>query len=105
MKLIGEVGGVDLAVLPIGDNFTMGPDDAVTAAQFVKAKHVLPSHYNTFPVIEVDARGLCQETAARDRHRLYGARRRRKPGSVRSACQILASMASIPKLNCSSPPI
>ncbi len=38
MKLIGEAGGVDLALLPIGDNFTMGPDDAVTAAQFVKAK-------------------------------------------------------------------
>jgi L-ascorbate metabolism protein UlaG (beta-lactamase superfamily) len=47
MKLIGEAGGVDLAVLPIGDNFTMGPDDAVLAAQWVKAKHVLPVHYNT----------------------------------------------------------
>ncbi len=54
MKLIGEAGGVDLALLPIGDNFTMGPDDAVQAAQFVKAKHVIPIHYNTFPVIEQD---------------------------------------------------
>ena len=54
MKLIGEAGGVDLAVLPIGDNFTMGPDDAVVAAQFVQAKHVLPVHYNTFPPIELD---------------------------------------------------
>jgi L-ascorbate metabolism protein UlaG (beta-lactamase superfamily) len=51
MKLIGEAGGVDLALLPIGDNFTMGPDDAVKAAQFVQAKHVIPIHYDTFPPI------------------------------------------------------
>jgi L-ascorbate metabolism protein UlaG (beta-lactamase superfamily) len=55
MRLIGESGGVDLAILPIGDNFTMGPDDAITAAQFVQAKHVIPCHYNTFPLIEQDA--------------------------------------------------
>lgn len=55
MKLIGESGGVDLAMLPIGDNYTMGPEDAVQAAQFVQAKHVIPVHYNTFPVIEQDA--------------------------------------------------
>lgn len=55
MRLIGESGGVDLAILPIGDNFTMGPEDAITAAQFVQAKHVIPCHYNTFPVIEQDA--------------------------------------------------
>jgi len=60
MKLIGEGGGVDLAVLPIGDNFTMGPDDAVTAAQWVKAKHVLPVHYNTFPVIEQDGEAFAE---------------------------------------------
>ncbi len=55
MRLIGEVGGVDVAILPIGDNYTMGPDDAIVAAQYVKAKHVLPEHYNTFPEIVVDA--------------------------------------------------
>lgn len=55
MKLIGEAGGVDLAVLPIGDNFTMGPDDAVRAAQFVQAKCVVPCHYNTWPYIEQNA--------------------------------------------------
>lgn len=49
MKLIADWGGCDLALLPIGDNFTMGPDDAVTAAQFVNAKHVVPIHYNTWP--------------------------------------------------------
>ncbi len=61
MKLIGEHGGVDLAVLPIGDNFTMGPDDAVLAAQFVKAKHVLPVHYNTFPPIRQDAEAFAEQ--------------------------------------------
>ena len=55
MKLIGEAGGIDVAILPIGDNFTMGPDDAVTAAQFVQAKCVIPCHYNTWPLIEQDA--------------------------------------------------
>jgi L-ascorbate metabolism protein UlaG (beta-lactamase superfamily) len=55
MKLIGEAGGVDLALLPIGDYYTMGPDEAVQAAQFVKSKHVIPIHYNTFPEIEQDA--------------------------------------------------
>ena len=66
MRLIGEVGGVDLAILPVGDNYTMGPDDAIVAAQFVKAKHVLPAHYNTFPWIAIDveqfARRLQRET-------------------------------------------
>jgi L-ascorbate metabolism protein UlaG (beta-lactamase superfamily) len=61
MKLIGEAGGVDLAVLPIGDNFTMGPDDAVIAAQFVKTKHVLPVHYNTFPPIRQDAHAFAEK--------------------------------------------
>lgn len=54
MKLIGELDSLDLALLPIGDNFTMGIDDAVVAASFLKAKTVIPYHYNTWPVIEVD---------------------------------------------------
>src|SRR5215213_9038531 len=61
MKLIGEAGGVDLAILPIGDNFTMGPDDAVIAAQFVQAKHVIPAHYNTFPPIKQDAQAFAAQ--------------------------------------------
>lgn len=61
MKLIGEAGGVDLAILPIGDNFTMGPDDAITAAQFVQAKRVIPCHYNTFPPIKQDAAAFAAE--------------------------------------------
>lgn len=55
MKLIGERHDIDVAALPIGDNYTMGPDDALVAAQWVKAKHVIPIHYNTFPAIEQDA--------------------------------------------------
>ena len=61
MKLIGEAGGVDLAVLPIGDNFTMGPDDAVRAAQFVQAKRVIPCHYDTFPPIKQDAQAFAEK--------------------------------------------
>lgn len=55
MKLIGEQNKIDLAFLPIGDNFTMGPGDAQLAAQWIKAKRVVPIHYNTFPVIRQDA--------------------------------------------------
>ncbi|MBD1380110.1 metal-dependent hydrolase [Metabacillus arenae] len=54
MKLIGDRHKIDLAFLPIGDNFTMGPEDAAEAACYVKAKLVVPIHYNTFPVIEQD---------------------------------------------------
>jgi L-ascorbate metabolism protein UlaG (beta-lactamase superfamily) len=54
MRLIGEEG-VDLAVLPIGDNFTMGPDDALRAVKLLQPKHVIPVHYNTWPLIAQDA--------------------------------------------------
>ncbi|RIW29688.1 metal-dependent hydrolase [Bacillus salacetis] len=54
MKLIGMRNTIDLAFLPIGDNFTMGPDDAALAAEFINAKTVVPVHYNTFPPIKQD---------------------------------------------------
>ena len=54
MKLIGEMNQIELAFLPIGDNFTMGIDDAVNAVEFLKPKKVVPVHYNTFPLIEQD---------------------------------------------------
>lgn len=54
MKLIGDEG-LDLAALPIGDNYTMGPDDALRAVELLRAKVVFPVHYNTWPVIEQDA--------------------------------------------------
>ena len=53
MKLIGEEG-LDLAVLPIGDNYTMGPDDALRAAKLLQAKNVIPVHYNTWDLIAQD---------------------------------------------------
>lgn len=66
MKLIGEEG-VDLAVLPIGDLFTMGPDDALRAVQLINPRRVAPAHYNTWPVIEQDgtawARRVRHETS------------------------------------------
>ena len=52
MKLIGDMNNIDYAILPIGDNFTMGIDDSVIAAKWLKAKHYIPMHYNTSPLIE-----------------------------------------------------
>ncbi|MEX2314629.1 MAG: metal-dependent hydrolase, partial [Thermomicrobiales bacterium] len=54
MQLIGDEG-IDVAIIPIGDFFTMGPDDAVRAVKFLRPKVVIPSHYNTFPPIQQDA--------------------------------------------------
>jgi L-ascorbate metabolism protein UlaG (beta-lactamase superfamily) len=54
MKLIGEEG-LDLAILPIGDNYTMGPDDALRAVKLLQPKKVLPIHYNTWDLIAQDA--------------------------------------------------
>lgn len=53
MKLIGEEG-LDLALVPIGDNYTMGPDDALRAVKFLEPKVVIPIHYNTFPLLAQD---------------------------------------------------
>ena len=53
MQLVGEEG-LDVAVLPIGDTFTMGPKDAARAAGFLKAPKVIPCHYDTFPPIAQD---------------------------------------------------
>ena len=54
MSLIGETG-IDVAVLPIGDLFTMGPEDSVSATRLVNPKTVLPTHFNTWPPIEQNA--------------------------------------------------
>lgn len=53
MKLYAH--GVDVAVLPIGDLFTMGIDDSIAATKMIEPKAVLPTHYNTWPPIEQDA--------------------------------------------------
>lgn len=54
MKLIGESTKLKFAALCIGDNFTMGPDDAVKAADFIRCNEILGVHYDTFPQIQID---------------------------------------------------
>lgn len=54
MQLIGRKDELDYAVLPIGDNYTMGLEDAALAAQLLNARHVIPVHYNTWPIINQD---------------------------------------------------
>ena len=71
MKLIGQKDPLDYAVLPIGDNYTMGLEDAAMAAQWVNAGHVIPIHYNTWPVIKQEARHYKDVTEAMTRARVH----------------------------------
>jgi L-ascorbate metabolism protein UlaG (beta-lactamase superfamily) len=68
LALIGKES-IDLALVPIGDNFTMGPDDALEAVKLINAKQVIPIHYNTFGLIQQDGAAFKQsvenETSAR----------------------------------------
>jgi len=54
MKLIGELDKIDLALLPIGGNFTMDVNDAIKAVEFLKPRKAIPMHYNTFDMIAAD---------------------------------------------------
>ena len=54
LKLIGELNSIDYLLVPIGDNFTMGIDDAVKACSFVKPKQAVPMHYNTFDIVNAE---------------------------------------------------
>ena len=66
MKLIGESAKLRFAALPIGDNFTMGVDDAIKAAAFVNCDEILGLHYNTLPPIRIDTSEAVRKfTAAR----------------------------------------
>lgn len=60
MKLIGQRHPIDIAFLPIGDNFTMGPEDAAYAAGLLNAKLTVPIHFNTFPPIKQDPQHFIQ---------------------------------------------
>ena len=60
MKLIGEIDRIDIALLPIGDNFTMGPEDAARATAFLHARLAIPMHFNTFDLITVDPRRFAE---------------------------------------------
>ena len=60
MRLIGEEG-IDLAAIPIGDNYTMGPVDALRAVKLIQPKHVIPIHYNTWDLIAQDAHAWAKQ--------------------------------------------
>jgi L-ascorbate metabolism protein UlaG (beta-lactamase superfamily) len=63
MRLIGELYRPDLAILPIGDHFTMGPREAAYALRLLGCRHVLPSHYGTFPKLTGTVEALRREAA------------------------------------------
>jgi len=63
MQLIGDEG-LDLAAIPIGDNYTMGPDDALRAVKLLRPRHVIPIHYNTFPLLAQDAAAWARRVEA-----------------------------------------
>jgi len=78
MQLIGEAWGpLDIALLPIGDNFTMGIDDAVRATRFLNAKLNIPMHYSTFDLIKADPREFANKVEATGRKAMVI-----KPGSA-----------------------
>ncbi len=77
MKLIGHKDALDYALLPIGDNFTMGLEDAALAAQWLNARHIIPIHYNTWPVVAQDAEQYKKLTEAMSRAEVHIVR----PGS------------------------
>lgn len=58
MKLVHDLYRPDVALLPVGGRYTMGPEEAMMAAEFVGAPTVIPMHYNSFPVIEQDLTGF-----------------------------------------------
>ncbi len=66
MQLIGKLNKLDVALLPIGDNFTMGIDDAVIAAEFLNPGLVVPMHYNTFDVIKVNPEDFKHKVEAKN---------------------------------------
>lgn len=68
LKMYGELNDIDIAFIPIGDNFTMGPSDALLAAEWVNAKKVVPVHYNTFPPIEQDPEAWASQVKAGNAH-------------------------------------
>lgn len=61
MKLVGEMNEVDLFIVPIGDNYTMGIEDALKAVEFVNPKKVIPMHFNTWPIIDADPELFAQK--------------------------------------------
>lgn len=77
MRLIGDEG-IDLAILPIGDNFTMGPVDALKAVQFIRPRLVIPIHYNTWDLIAQDVTQWAEDV----RHQTESQVKILKPGET-----------------------
>ena len=71
MQLIGHKDQLDYALLPIGDNYTMGLEDAAMAAQLLNARHIIPIHYNTWPIINQDVRHYKEITEAMSRAEVH----------------------------------
>jgi L-ascorbate metabolism protein UlaG (beta-lactamase superfamily) len=65
MRLIGEVDALDVALLPIGGNFTMDAADALRAVEMLKPKLTIPMHYDTWEVIRADAEAFVRECKAK----------------------------------------
>jgi L-ascorbate metabolism protein UlaG (beta-lactamase superfamily) len=65
MKMIGELNNIDVAFLPIGDHYTMGPEDVLIAAEWFNAKLTVPVHYDTFPPIKQDAAAYVSQLEAK----------------------------------------
>ena len=63
MTLIGD-HGIDVAFVPIGDNYTMGIDDSIKAIQFIRPRYAVPMHYNTFPLVMQDADAWARRISA-----------------------------------------
>ena len=71
MELIGQKDALDYALLPIGDNYTMGLEDAALAAQLLNVRHVIPIHYNTWPIINQDVRHYKEITETMSRAEVH----------------------------------
>ena len=71
MQLIGKKDDLDYAILPVGDNYTMGLEDAAMAAQLLNARHIIPVHYNTWPIINQDVRHYKEITEAMSRAEVH----------------------------------
>ena len=67
MKLIGEEFKIDLAFLCMGDHYTMGVDDALRAADFVKTKKIIGMHYDSFPPIEINHQQAVSKASAQSK--------------------------------------
>lgn len=70
MRLIGEEG-LTLAVIPIGDNYTMGPEDALRAVKLLSPQDVIPIHYDTFDLLKQDARAWAEKVQAETETRVH----------------------------------